>query len=97
VFEKMQADYQRFLELEAALQDPALATDVARVTTLAKERGPLAKVALPTAATWSWGRQIAEAEALPGRETDSEMRAYAEAELEALRPGRPRPARRCAT
>ncbi len=84
-FEKLQADYQRFLELDAALQDPAVATDVARVTALARERGTLAKIALPYDRYLAFGRQIAEAESLRDAETDPEMRSYAEAELESLR------------
>jgi peptide chain release factor 1 len=85
VFEKLQADYQRFLEVEAALLDPAVSNDPARVAALAKERGGLAKLALPYGRYLELGRQIAEAETLRNAEADSEMRAYAEAELEALR------------
>jgi peptide chain release factor 1 len=85
VFDKLQADYQRFRELEAALLDPAVAADAARVTALAKERGALAKVAEPYGRYLDLRRQVAEAEALAASEADPEMRAYAEAELEALR------------
>jgi peptide chain release factor 1 len=84
-FERLQADYQRFLELDAALQDPAVAVDSGRVTALAKERGTLAKVALPYGRYLDLGRQVAEAEALRDAESDPEMRAYAEAELDSLR------------
>jgi peptide chain release factor 1 len=83
VFEKLQSDYQRFREIESALLDPALSGDGARLTALAKERGTLAKVALPYGRYLELGRAIAEAEALA--ETDPEMRSYAEAELEGLR------------
>ena len=83
MFDKLQADYQRFREIEAALLDPAVSGDGARLTALAKERGTLAKVALPYARYLELGREIAEAEALA--ETDPEMRSYAEAELEGLR------------
>lgn len=85
MFEKLQSDYQRFQELEAALIDPAVVSDAARVTTIAKERGTLAKVAIPYAKYLDLGRQVAEAEALAASETDSEMRSYAAAELAALR------------
>ena len=85
MFEKLQADYQRFREIEAALLDPSVSSDPARVATLAKERGTLAKVALPYGRYLDLGRQIAEAEALIAAEPDPEMRQYAEAELEALR------------
>jgi peptide chain release factor 1 len=85
VFEKLQSDYRRFLEVEAALLDPAMTNDSAKVTALAKERGTLAKVALPYARYLELGRQIAEAETMLAAETDQEMKAYAEAELATLR------------
>jgi peptide chain release factor 1 len=85
VFEKLQADYQRFREVEAALLDPEVAVDGVRMAALAKERGTLAKLALPYARYLELGRQISEAEALAAAETDFEMRAYAEAELATLR------------
>ncbi len=47
VFEKLQTDYQRFLEIERLLLDPEVTADIARVTALSKERGTLAKIALP--------------------------------------------------
>lgn len=85
VFEKLQADYQRFREVEAALLDPEVAADGVRMAALAKERGTLAKLALPYARYLELGRQIGEAEALAAAEADFEMRSYAEAELAALR------------
>ncbi|MCA1685667.1 MAG: peptide chain release factor 1 [Planctomycetia bacterium] len=84
MFEKLQADYLRFQELDAALLDPTVSGDGARVSALAKERGALAKVALPYGRYLELARQIAEAEALCAAETDPEMRSYAEAELVAL-------------
>ncbi len=62
MFEKLQSDYQRFLEIERSLLDPEITSDAARVTTLAKERGTLAKVAIPYGRYLELGRQIAEAE-----------------------------------
>ncbi|MDR3638374.1 MAG: peptide chain release factor 1 [Isosphaeraceae bacterium] len=85
MFDRLQTDYQRFLELEAALVDPAVSSDPARMTSLAKERGALAKVALPYGRYLELGRQVAEAETLCAAEADFEMRSYAEAELESLR------------
>jgi peptide chain release factor 1 len=85
VFEKLQADHQRFLEIERLLLDPEVSSDPSRVAALAKERGTLAKLALPYERYLELGRQIAEAEALLAAETDSEMREYAVAELENLR------------
>jgi peptide chain release factor 1 len=85
VFEKLQTDYQRFRELEAALLDPAVSGDGARLATLARERGSLAKVALPYGRYLDLGRQVEEAERLAEAETDPEMRSYAQSELEALR------------
>jgi peptide chain release factor 1 len=85
VFEKLQADYQRFREVEAALLDPEVGGDGPRMSALAKERGTLAKLALPYARYLELGRQLSEAEALAAAETDFEMRSYAEAELASLR------------
>jgi peptide chain release factor 1 len=85
VFEKLQQDHQRFLEIEHLLLDPEVTSDVSRVTALAKERGALAKLAVPYGRYLELGRQVADAEALCAGETDPEMRSYAAAELESLR------------
>ncbi len=85
MFEKLQADYHRFRELESALSDPSVSSNPSRVTALAKERGSLAKVAVPYGRYLELGREIAEAERLLAEESDPEMRAYAEAELDQLR------------
>jgi len=85
VFDKLQAAHQRFHEVEAALLDPAVATDLPPMMALAKERGTLAKLALPYDRYLEVCRRIAEAEALCAAETDYDMRSYAESELEALR------------
>ncbi len=84
MFEKMQADYQRFLELEAALLDPVLATDPGRYTALAKERGSLAKLAVPYGRYLELGREIQQARSMIDAEADFDMRTYAEAELDSL-------------
>jgi peptide chain release factor 1 len=85
VFDKLQSDYQRFLEIERMLLDPQIMAEVSRVTALAKERGALAKLAVAYGRYLDLGRQIAEAEALHAAETDAEMRSYATGEIEALR------------
>jgi peptide chain release factor 1 len=85
VFEKLQASYHRFRELEEALVDPAVVSDAGRVTALAKERGSLARLAVPYGRYLELSRQIAEAEALCAADGDVEMRSYAESELSALR------------
>lgn len=85
MFEKLQSDYQRFLEIERSLGDPAVASSVAKVTALAKERGALAKLAIPYGRYLELGRRITEAESLCESEADIEMRSYAEAELDELK------------
>jgi peptide chain release factor 1 len=85
VFEKLQADYQRFLEIERMLLDPSVTADAAQVSALARERGTLAKIAIPYGRYLELSRQVTEAEELCDQETDAEMRAYAEAELATLR------------
>ncbi len=85
MFDKLQADYQRFVELEAALLAPELATDPSGYAALAKERGALAKLAVPYGRYLEIGRAIQQAEAMVKAETDFDMRSYAELELETLR------------
>jgi peptide chain release factor 1 len=85
VFEKLLADYQRFLEIERLLLDPEVTRDPTRVNALSKERGSLAKIAIPYGRYLETSRLISEAEQLLASETDSEMRSYTEAELEGLR------------
>ena len=65
MFEKLQADYQRFLEIERLMLDPDVTSDSGRVTALAKERGSLAKIAIPYGRYLELSRQINEAEQLP--------------------------------
>ena len=85
MFDKLQTDYERYLEIEKALLDPRVAADPARVAALAKERGSLAKVARAYARYLELGREVAEAEALCATETEEEMRTYAMGELSNLR------------
>ena len=85
MFEKLQADYLRFRELDVALLDPALAVDPTRYAVLAKERGSLAKLAGPYGEYLDLGREITQAEAMIEVEADYDMRTYAEAELASLR------------
>jgi peptide chain release factor 1 len=85
VFEKLQADYRRFREVDEALLDPAVSSDPGRVSSLAKERGALAKLGVPYGEYLDLGQQIREAEALLAEDSDPEMKAYAEAEIGALR------------
>jgi peptide chain release factor 1 len=85
VFEKLQSDHQRFREIEQLLLDPEITSDPSRVAALAKERGALAKLAVPYDRYLDLGRQIAETEPLLALEPDSEMRAYLSGELASLR------------
>jgi peptide chain release factor 1 len=85
VFEKLQADYERFQEIERSLLDPAIAGDAGKVSALFRERGALAKLAIPYGRYLDLSRQITEAEQLCALENDAEMRSYAESELGELR------------
>ena len=85
MFEKLQADYQRFLEIEQMLLDPGIVADAGRASTLSRERGTLAKVAIAYGRYLELSRQVDDASELLAGESDAEMRSYAEAELEALR------------
>jgi len=85
VFEKVQTDYQRFLEIEQSLLDPGITADPTQVSALARERGALAKIAIPYGRYLEVSRQVAEAQELFAGETHAEMPSYASAELESLR------------
>lgn len=85
MFDKLLSDYQRFLEVEAALLDEAIVGDPSRFIALAKERGTLAKLGEPYGRYLQFGRAIVEAEALAAAETDFDMREYAQAEISGLR------------
>jgi peptide chain release factor 1 len=90
VFEKLQADLRRFQELDAQLLDPEVTSSPARVTTLARERGALARLAVPYQSYLDSCRQIAEAEVLAAGEIDPELRSYFEEELSRLKVERDR-------
>jgi peptide chain release factor 1 len=85
VFEKLQVDYQRFLEIEQMLLDPEIVADATRASTLSKERGSIAKIAIAYGRYLDLSRQVDEAVELVASESDAEMRLYAESELETLR------------
>jgi len=85
VFEKLQADFQRYQDIESALADPAVATDPPRVAALARERGSLAKVALPFGRYLEVCQQIQEAERMLEESDDPELADYARGELNQLR------------
>lgn len=85
MFEKLQADHRRFLEIEQSLLDPAVASNPTRVTELSRERGRLAKTAVHYDRYLSLGKEIEQAEGLLKADADDEMRDYAEAEIATLR------------
>ena len=62
MFEKLQADYQRFLEIEQSLLDPDIVADPAQASALSRERGTLAKIAIPYGPYLELSRQLDEAE-----------------------------------
>ncbi|MFM1801643.1 MAG: hypothetical protein RJA81_995 [Planctomycetota bacterium] len=85
ILERLQADWRRFNELDAALNDPCNASDPLKITAIAKERGALARLAVPYGKYIEIDKRIAEAEALARDEMDAELREYAEAEIEELK------------
>ena len=76
MFEKLQADHARFQEIDRALLDPEITRDPVKVAALSRERGTLAKIAIPYGRYLEIGRLVREAEALEAAETDYEMRSY---------------------
>ncbi len=85
MFEKLQTDYQRFLELERALHDPEAMAEPARANALAKEHGRLAQVCLLYGQYLTLRDRVVEAEQLLEAEDDAEMKEYAREELDELR------------
>ena len=85
MFDKLQTDYQRYQTIEAALSDPEIASDPVQVTALARERGVLAKVAIPFGRYLDLNEQIREAERFLVEASDPELVEYAQSELELLR------------
>lgn len=74
----------QFQELEERLADPAVASDHARFTQVAKEHGALAKLVKPYLEFQKVSEQIRETEAMAA-EADPDMQAMAEEELTTLR------------
>ena len=85
ILDRLQADFRRFHELNAALADPINASDPAKITAIARERGALARLAVPYGRYLEINSRIAEAEAVAAVETDAELREYAEQEIETLK------------
>lgn len=83
-FERLDNEWRRFHEVETALSDPSVASNPARVAALARERGALARLAIPYGRYLELHRQIDETRRLGESEPDSELRAYVTAELEHL-------------
>jgi peptide chain release factor 1 len=75
----------RYRELERLLVDPDVVTNQARYAPLAKEHASLARLVKPYLEFEEVGESIRQAEALLSAESDPEMRAYAEEELNGLR------------
>lgn len=76
---------ERYRELERLLVDPDVVTSQARYAPLAKEHASLARLVKPYLEFEEVGESIRQAEALLAAESDPEMRAYAEEELNGLR------------
>jgi peptide chain release factor 1 len=80
----------RYQELERQMADPQIVADPARLSTLVREHGRLAKLVKPYQSYRSLSEEIAQAEAMLRSETDPDMRRYAEEELLVLRERRDR-------
>jgi peptide chain release factor 1 len=76
---------ERYRQLEKLLVDPEVVTDAARYGPLAKEHAALGKLVKPYLDHEQVTESIRQAEALIAAESDPEMRAYAEEELNSLK------------
>jgi peptide chain release factor 1 len=76
---------ERYRQLERLLVDPEVVTDPARYGPLAKEHAALGKLVKPYLDYEHATESIGQAEALIAAESDPEMRAYAQEELNTLK------------
>jgi peptide chain release factor 1 len=86
MFPLLEQKLARFRELEAMLEDPAVASDPHRSAAAAKEHGSLRKLVLPYLEFLKLDEQIRAAEQMVATEKDGELKALAEEELNELRP-----------
>ena len=84
MFPSLQAKLKRFEELEQQLQDPAVLTDANRLTTVQREYGGLAKVALKVREFNRFDDEIETARQMAEEETDADSQAYARGEYDKL-------------
>jgi peptide chain release factor 1 len=77
----------RYRELEEQLYDPAVATDPAKSSAIAKERGSLAKLVEPYLELLQVDRTIKDSESIAAGD-EPELKTMAEEELASLRPKR---------
>lgn len=75
----------RYRELEALMIDPEVSTNPVRYATVAKEHGSLAKLVKPYLEYEEITKNLTQAEELAKAETDEEMKAYAQEEINHLR------------
>src|SRR5262245_13241894 len=87
MFAALDQKLARYRELEQQLYDPAIATDPARSSAIAKERGALAKVVEPYLELQRLDSAIKDAQAIAASD-DADMRQMGEEELVSLRPKR---------
>jgi len=76
---------ERYRELERLLVDPDVVTNQSKYGPLAKEQASLAKQVKPYLEFEQVGESIRQAEAMLAAESDPDMKAYAEEELNGLR------------
>jgi peptide chain release factor 1 len=84
MFPSLQSKLQRFEELERLLEDPAVLTDSNRLTTVQREYGGLAKVALKVREFNQLDDEIAVAKQMVDEETDPDSKLYAQSEFDKL-------------
>ena len=84
----LEAKLARFHEVERLLSEPDIASDQAKATPFAKERGTLLKIVVPYQEYQQLDAAIRGAEEMLAAEADADMRAMVEDELATLRPKR---------
>lgn len=85
MFPSLEAKYERFMELEGQLQDPAVLSNSDKLIEIQKEYGGLRRIADAVKAYYAVRDDLEAAEMMLDEETDPDSKAYAQEEVDSLK------------
>lgn len=85
MFPSLEAKYERFLELEKMLQDPAILSNSDKLIEVQKEYGGLRRIAAAMKSFYSLREDLEAAEMMLSEESDADAKAYAQDEVDTLK------------